>query len=295
MRLIPAILLGVIFCRLAVGGDFSGDGADDIAVFRPATGLWAIRALTRVYFGRPNDIPTPGRVNSNTQATGAVAGSVSAPGIDISGDVYVVAVRAADRARIRNMEIEARPYLSRYAAARTEQYSGMTEYSFISYPDRGEFALAKEDLVKKILEVPYADFTSLTFGEVFQLGRTVRLGDRLMRDVEKALAALGRSKFRSRISLEEKDLEYLRARGLETVLDHAGKFIEDRLAPAHPRHDGRQTPWRNHPVFTAQHATATCCRNCLWKWHGIEKGRGLTGEEKRYILEVIGGWLARYS
>ena len=32
-----------------------------------------------------------------------------------------------------------------------------------------------------------------------------------------------------------------------------------RLEPAQPANDGRQTPWRGHPVFTAQHATATCC------------------------------------
>ncbi len=115
-----------------------------------------------------------------------------------------------------------------------------------------------------------------------------------MRDVGEALSALGRSKFRSRIRLAEKDLEYLKARGLETVLSHAEKFIGDRLAPAEPVNDGKQTPRRNHPVFTAQHATATCCRGCLEKWHRIEKGRELTGEEKRYILEVIKGWLSQY-
>jgi len=54
------------------------------------------------------------------------------------------------------------------AASRTAQYSGITEYSFIGYPDRGEFALAKEDLVNKILEAPYTTFTTFTFGEVFQ-------------------------------------------------------------------------------------------------------------------------------
>ncbi len=113
-----------------------------------------------------------------------------------------------------------------------------------------------------------------------------------MREVNEVLDALGRSKFRSRIGLSAKDLEYLRSRGLETVLSHAAKFIEERLAEAEPANDGKQTPWRNHPVFTAQHATATCCRGCLKKWHGIEKGRKLTGEEKQYILELLAAWLA---
>jgi hypothetical protein len=54
------------------------------------------------------------------------------------------------------------------AASRTEQYSGITEYSFIGYPDNGSFALAREDLVNKILEAPYAGFSTYTFDEVFQ-------------------------------------------------------------------------------------------------------------------------------
>ncbi len=116
-----------------------------------------------------------------------------------------------------------------------------------------------------------------------------------MREVNEVLDALGRSKFRSRIRLEHKELEYLRAKGLETVFSHASQFIEQRLAPARPANDGKQTPWRNHPVFTAQHATATCCRGCLEKWHGIGKGKELTGEEKRYILTLIGEWLSKYQ
>ena len=54
------------------------------------------------------------------------------------------------------------------AASRTEQYSGITEYSFIGYPDNGTFALAREDLVNKILEAPYATFSTYKFIEVFQ-------------------------------------------------------------------------------------------------------------------------------
>ena len=34
--------------------------------------------------------------------------------------------------------------------------------------------------------------------------------------------------------------------------------------------DGKQTPMKNHPVFIAQHATASCCRGCLYKWYNIK-------------------------
>jgi predicted Fe-S protein YdhL (DUF1289 family) len=113
-----------------------------------------------------------------------------------------------------------------------------------------------------------------------------------MRDTEELFAALGGSQFRRGFRLRGKELAYLRSKGLRTVLEHAAEFIDKRLAPAEPANDGKQTPMRNHPAFVAQHATATCCRGCLQKWHGIPKGRALDDEEKRHVLSVLERWLA---
>ena len=74
---------------------------------------------------------------------------------------------------------------------------------------------------------------------------------------------------------------------------HAAEIVRARVAPAEPAKDGKQTPYRGHPVFVAQHATATCCRNCLARWHGIPKGRELTAEELEYAVEVIWRWIER--
>jgi hypothetical protein len=112
-------------------------------------------------------------------------------------------------------------------------------------------------------------------------------------DLEKVFAALGESQFRRGFHLRGKELEYYRQKGLAVVLEHAAEFIEKRLAVATPLNDGKQTPMRHHPVFIAQHATATCCRGCLQKWHGIPKGQALTIAEKQYIIEVIKTWLRR--
>ena len=112
-----------------------------------------------------------------------------------------------------------------------------------------------------------------------------------MRDLDELFEALGRSRFRSKFRLDAKDRAYLEAKGLEVVLRHAADFVEKRLAPAEPKNDGKQTPWRGHPVFVAQHATGTCCRGCLEKWHGIARGIELTPEHKRYVAAVIERWI----
>ena len=112
-----------------------------------------------------------------------------------------------------------------------------------------------------------------------------------MRDIEELFAALGASQFRSGFKLRGKELAYLRSKSLAVVLEHAADFIDKRLAPAEPANDGKQTPMRNHPAFVAQHATATCCRGCLQKWHAIPKGRPLDPEERRHVLSVLEKWL----
>jgi hypothetical protein len=110
--------------------------------------------------------------------------------------------------------------------------------------------------------------------------------------LDEVFAALNESAFRRRFRLRGRELDYLRRKGLPVVLEHAAEFIEKRLAPALPANDGKQTPMRQHPVFIAQHATATCCRGCLEKWHRIPKGRALEPAEKLYVIEVIKKWLA---
>ena len=110
-------------------------------------------------------------------------------------------------------------------------------------------------------------------------------------DVDEVFARLANSTFRTRFRLNARDADYLRTRGLPTVIEHAERFITERLAPAEPRNDGKQTPMRGHPVFVAQHATATCCRSCLAKWHKIPAGRELSADEQHYVRVVVARWL----
>jgi hypothetical protein len=114
-----------------------------------------------------------------------------------------------------------------------------------------------------------------------------------MRDLDDLFSALARSRFRSRFHLGPKEQAYLAEKTLPAVLEHGRRFIVERLAPAEPKNDGRQTPMRGHPIFIAQHATATCCRGCLEKWHRIPRGRPLTDEEINHLLVVLERWLSR--
>lgn len=82
-------------------------------------------------------------------------------------------------------------------------------------------------------------------------------------------------------------------RGPTAMRKHAAEIIAKRLAPAEPRNDGKQTPYRGHPVFVAQHATATCCRSCLERNHQIAKHRELTVDEQAYVVDVICRWIER--
>jgi len=45
-----------------IPADYDGDGIADIAIFRGTSGLWALRGVSRVYFGTSGDVPVSGRV-----------------------------------------------------------------------------------------------------------------------------------------------------------------------------------------------------------------------------------------
>ena len=112
--------------------------------------------------------------------------------------------------------------------------------------------------------------------------------------ISQKLVSLKRSKFRSKFQLAQKERDYIATKGLETIKDHAFEFINSRVTPDFPKNDGKQIPMRGHPVFIAQHATATCCRKCIQKWHGIEKGRALNEKEADFIVALIMGWIEHH-
>jgi len=112
-------------------------------------------------------------------------------------------------------------------------------------------------------------------------------------ELDQRLDLIARHPFRTKFHLHGRERVIAELSDPATMRLHAHDLIAKRLAPAEPVKDGRQTPYRGHPVFVAQHATATCCRTCLERWRQIPKGRALSRTEHAYVVDVICRWIER--
>ena len=95
----------------------------------------------------------------------------------------------------------------------------------------------------------------------------------------------------SKFTLGDAEREYISERGMEIIRLHILDFVKKRLQPANPRNDGRQTPAKGHPVFIAQHATATNSRLSMNEVHGVPLGKPLDDDQVEWTVEVISRWL----
>lgn len=125
-------------------------------------------------------------------------------------------------------------------------------------------------------------------GEARYLGFTATANYTVAQDIQRQL-----HQFRSSFHLKQKDIDYINERGMDTIRQHANDFIAKREVPAIIPNDGKQTPTKGHPVFIAQHATATCCRKCIRKWHKMQPGRELSEVQQEYLVDVIMTWIEK--
>ena len=111
--------------------------------------------------------------------------------------------------------------------------------------------------------------------------------------INNKLNSLAKSKFRASFHLNKKMIEYIDIKGLELVESHCNDFIDKNLKNYNKEKDGKQAPTKNHPVFVAQHATATCCRSCIEKWYHIPKEKVLQENEIKCIKAMIMEWIKK--
>ena len=98
------------------------------------------------------------------------------------------------------------------------------------------------------------------------------------------------TRFRGRFHLGPREREIVANTQREIIRQHAKSMLRERIAVLR-LDDGRQTPWRGHPVFIAQHACAACCRNCLRMWHRIPPRKELSDAELDDIVDLILAWI----
>ena len=122
-----------------------------------------------------------------------------------------------------------------------------------------------------------------------------RVHQRTLSDLEHTFASLKKELIRHffwHIALGQRAINHARRKGKNCLRGGVRHHLENVIGPAQPFHDGHQTPMPVPEEATsmypyAQHATATCCRTCLEYWHGIPKGRALSGEELNYLVELV--------
>ena len=112
-----------------------------------------------------------------------------------------------------------------------------------------------------------------------------------MQTIAEALLKLQKSSFRSRFHPDEKDKTYIKEKGRDLIESHARDFVREKLAPADPVNDGKQTPMKGHPVFKAMHATACCCRGCLNKWYHVPQHTKLNDQQQEKIVHLLMAWI----
>jgi hypothetical protein len=109
--------------------------------------------------------------------------------------------------------------------------------------------------------------------------------------IPQALVKLSRSKFRGRFKLDLEMRNMINENGIEAMRVFVQERVKNFLAPMIPLNDGHQTPLRGHPVFIAQHATATCCRTCLNHWWRVKKGVALDQTQQEKCVNLIMTWI----
>ena len=98
------------------------------------------------------------------------------------------------------------------------------------------------------------------------------------------------------LALPDHVLRKARKRTPEQLSESIAINLRSGLKLGHVK-EGRQTPWATSKHATiidcSKHATGTCCRRCLQKWHGIPRDRELSQADLVYLSLLAGAYTER--
>ena len=117
-------------------------------------------------------------------------------------------------------------------------------------------------------------------------------------DIEYTISALKGELCRYEMWTKEIDIKavnHAKRKGRTELISYVQKRILSSIGIVYPQPDGKhrpfrdgfQTPYSGNIVYYAQHATACCCRKCVFRWHGIDQHRDLTIDEINYFTKLI--------
>jgi hypothetical protein len=129
-----------------------------------------------------------------------------------------------------------------------------------------------------------------------------RVHERNLSDIAETFSALENETFRRHmfhVPVPQRVHDLALRRGVDEL--HARTERAVRSALSRPRsqnpYDGRQTPRETSPSARiqhfAQHATATCCRQCVEYWHDIPADDQLTNEQFEYLVALTWEYVER--
>ncbi|MFZ0492040.1 MAG: DUF4186 family protein [Acidimicrobiia bacterium] len=122
-----------------------------------------------------------------------------------------------------------------------------------------------------------------------------RVHERNLVDAANTFSALENETFRlhmMHVDVPEKVQRLALAKGIDTLRSRTERAVKSALRKPRSEnaYDGRQTPRETSDSARiqhyAQHATATCCRQCLEYWHGIPADAELTDEQMQYCVDL---------
>lgn len=119
---------------------------------------------------------------------------------------------------------------------------------------------------------------------------TERLARRDLGDVEYTFQALQQEMWRNHywhVTIDEPAVAKACRAGRIALEDRALSRLRSSVGRPANGYDGRQTPRVGNVVYYGQHATGTCCRKCIERWHGVPNDRPLTDDELAYFQQLI--------
>jgi hypothetical protein len=90
------------------------------------------------------------------------------------------------------------------------------------------------------------------------------------------------------MKIDRKAIESAQKKGKSELRVEARKLLKNRIGKYNDFIDSRQTPLgKDNIINYAQHATATCCRECLQAWHNIPLTNVLTDNQLDFCTNLV--------